>query len=184
VHQAVEESACGDDDALGIELCAPDGAYADSLAIVHEQFVGLVLPDVEVVGVIEDGSPLPDKLSTVALGTGTPYSRTLADVEHSELDGSLVGYDAHLATERIDLSYDLPLGDAADSRVATHLANLVHVHRYQAGLGTHVGRGCGSLASGVTATDNEYVIIESHKMISYFKTISYSILSIFISSFS
>ena len=164
VHQTVEEGSRSDDDALCIELGTPDGAHADGLAVSHEELVGLVLPDVEVVGVVEDGSPFPDKLATVALCARTPYGGTLSDVQHSELDGSLVGHDTHLSAERINLSYDLTLGDSADGRVATHLANLVHVHCYQASLGTHVGGGRSSLASGVPAADNKYVIIESHNL--------------------
>ena len=162
MHQAVQECSCGDDDALGVELGSPDGFYADGLSVSNEQFVCLVLPDVEVVGMVEDGSPFPDKLSSVALGTGAPYGRTFADVEHSELDGGFIRYDTHLSAQCIDFAHNLSLGNTSDGGVATHLTNLVHIHRYQTGFGTHVCRGCSSLASGMSSTDNEHVIIEFH----------------------
>ena len=164
VHQSVQESAGSDDDALGVELGSPDGAHADGLAVGNEQFVGLVLPDVEMVGVVEDGSPFPYKLAAVALSTWTPYGRTLSDVEHSNLDGGLVGHDTHLSAQRVNLSYDLSFCNTSDGRIATHLTNLVHVHRYQTGVGAHVCSGCSSLASGVSSTDNEYVILENHNL--------------------
>src|SRR5574344_19874 len=82
VHQSVEESAGSNDDALAVELSAPDGAHTDGFSVGNEQLVGLVLPDVEVVGVVEYGSPLPDEFTTVALSTRTPYGRSLADVQH------------------------------------------------------------------------------------------------------
>ena len=162
MHQSVEECSSGDDDALGIEFGSPDGFYADGFSVSYEQFVSLVLPDVEVVGVVEDGSPFPDKLSSVALGTGAPYGRTLSDVEHSELDGGFIRYDTHLSAQSIDFAHNLSLGNTSDGGVATHLSNLVHIHRYQTGFGTHVCRGCSSLASGMSSTDNEHVIIEFH----------------------
>ena len=90
------------------------------------------------------------------------FTRTLSDVEHSELDGGFIRYDTHLAAQSIDFAHNLSLGNTSDGGVATHLTNLVHIHRYQTGFGTHVCRGCSSLASGMSSTDNEHVIIEFH----------------------
>ena len=116
------------------------------------------------VGMVEDGSPFPDKLASVALSTWTPYGRTLTDVEHSKLYGGFVGHDTHLSAQCVNLSYNLSLCNSSDGRIATHLTNLVHVHRYQTGVGTHVCSGCSSLASGVSSTYNDYVIIEVHNL--------------------
>ena len=82
----------------------------------------------------------------------------------SSIPSRLVGDDTHLSAQCINLSHNLSLGNTAYGRIATHLTNLVHVHRYQAGLGSHVCGGSCSLASGVTTTDNENVIIESHNL--------------------
>ena len=113
---------------------------------------------------VENGSPFPDELATVALSTRTPYGRSLSYIKHTELDSRLVGDDTHLSAQCINLSHNLSLGNTAYGRIATHLTNLVHVHRYQAGLGSHVRRGSSSLASSVATTDNENVIIESHNL--------------------
>ena len=97
MHQAVQECSCGDDDALGVELGSPDGFYADGLSVSNEQFVCLVLPDVEVVGMVEPVAPFPNELSPIALRPWRPHGRSLALVEHSELDGGEIGDDTCLS---------------------------------------------------------------------------------------
>ena len=59
----------------------------------------------------------------VALGAGAVHRRALAPVEQAELDRGRVGEHPHRAAERVDLADDLPLGHAADRRVAAHLAD-------------------------------------------------------------
>ena len=46
----------------------------------------------------------------------------LAPVEHPEVDPRLVDGAAHDAVERVDLPHEVALADAADRRVAGHLA--------------------------------------------------------------
>ena len=60
------------------------------------------------------------------------HGRALGAVEHAELDAGGVDDLAHLAAEGVDLADDLPLGDAADGRVAAHLGDGVGIHREQA----------------------------------------------------
>ena len=170
VHQAVEEGAGSDDDALGVDLCSPDGAHADSshfcalclLCALREQFLCLILPDVEISGFIEMAAPFPDEFSSVALGSRAPYGRPLAYVQHSELDGGGISDESHLTTEGIDLSDYLSLGDASYGRIARHLCNLVHIHCYQAGLCTHIGAGTSSFATSMTASDDDDVVFQYH----------------------
>src|SRR5438477_8886112 len=64
----------------------------------------------------------------IALGPRRVHGRALGAVEHPELDAGRVGDTAHCPTEGIDLADDLPLGDAADGRVATHLADGIGVY--------------------------------------------------------
>ena len=156
VHEAVEEGAGGDDDGPGAEFHAPycSHSYDRPRGAVDEELVGLVLEDVEVRGVVEDMSPLPDELPAVALCPRTPHCRSFRAVEHTELDGGGVGDKAHLSAEGVDLAYNLSLGYSADGRIAAHLPYLVHVHRYQTRLRTDVGGGRGGLTTGVATSDN------------------------------
>ncbi len=70
VHESVEEGSCGDDNSASTELDAPDRSYADCFTVLYDELVGLVLPDVEIIGVVEDAPPFPNKFSAVALGAG------------------------------------------------------------------------------------------------------------------
>ena len=123
MHQSVEERARRHHHAFCPELHAPYRFHAhrpsaivlsgfrsvkvaflvaDGIAArLHEKFVGLVLPDVEVRHVIERFAPLPDELLAVALCTRTPHRRTLAAVEHAKLYGSGIGDASHFAAESI-----------------------------------------------------------------------------------
>ena len=66
---------------------------------------------------------------------------------------------AHRAAEGVDLADDLPLGDAADGRVAAHLADGVGVHGQQDGAQPEPGGGQGGLDAGVAGADDDDVII-------------------------
>ena len=123
MHQSVEERACRHHYAFRPELHAPYRFHAhrhsaivlcgfksgvivflvavDVAARLHEEFVGLVLPDVESIDVVERLAPLPDELLAVALCTRTPHRRTLAAVEHAKLYGSSIGDVSHFAAESI-----------------------------------------------------------------------------------
>ena len=86
------------------------------------------------------------------------HGRALGAVEHAELDAGRVDDLAHLAAEGVDLADDLPLGDAADGRVAAHLADGVGVHRQQGGAQPHARGGQGGLDAGVAGADDDDVV--------------------------
>ena len=179
MHQSVQESARSDDDAFGIELSSPNGAHADGTndriartsicRIFYQEFVCLILPDIQILCLIQMPAPLPDKLPSVALGPRTPHSWTFANVQHTELYRGGVSHQSHLAAEGINLAHNLPLGDTADGRIARHLRNLVHVHRHEAGFGTHIGTGAGCFAPRMTTSDDQNIIVEFHSLLIIFR---------------
>jgi hypothetical protein len=164
MHQSVEEGAGGDNNGSGTELYAPNGSYAHGFTVLHDELVGLILPDIEVICVVENSAPFPDKLSAVTLGPGRPYGWTLAFVEHTELDSCPVRHHCHLPSEGINLAHNLAFGNTAHGGVAAHLCDLVHIHRYEACLGTHVGCCACSLAACVSCPDNDYVVLKIHSL--------------------
>jgi len=85
------------------------------------------------------------------------HRRPLAAIEQAELDGGGVGQEPHRAAEGVDLADDLPLGHAADRRVAGHLADRVGVDRQQGRPEAHPRRRQGRLQAGVTGADDEDV---------------------------
>jgi len=56
----------------------------------------------------------------VALGARPLHRRTLAPIEHAEMNARGVGRARHDAVERVDLLDQMALADAADRRVAGH----------------------------------------------------------------
>ena len=124
MHQAIQESASCHNHTFCIDLCAPDGLYADSTDAslagnrLYQQLISLILPDIQILCFIEMPAPLPDELSSVALGSRTPHGRTLAHVQHAELYRGSIRHQSHLTSKCIDFTYDLSLGDTSDSRIA------------------------------------------------------------------
>ena len=59
----------------------------------------------------------------VGLGARALHGRALAAVEDAELDAGGVGGAAHQPVERVDLAHEMALAEAADRRIAGHLAD-------------------------------------------------------------
>ena len=74
-----------------------------------------------------------------------------------------VGAPAHDAAQGVDLADDLPLGDAADGRVAAHLPDGVGVHGEQDGLEAYACRGQGRFGARVAGADDGDVVIKVQK---------------------
>ena len=177
VHQSVEECAGSYYDGRRHNLHSPDGAHAFDACgggrggVVYE-FIDLVLPDVEPVGMVEDVSPLPDEFLSVALRSWRPHGRSLASVEHTKLYGSGIGDDTHASSERIDFAYYLSFCNATHCGVAGHLRYFVHVHRNEASLSAHFsGCVCG-FTSGVTTAYNNNIVIQSCHFLEIFGKIN------------
>ena len=94
----------------------------------------------------------------VALGARAVHRGAFAPVQQAELDRSRVGEHPHRAPEGVDLADDLPLGHAADGRVAAHLADGVAVDRQQGGPQTHPGRRQSGFNTGMARADHDHVV--------------------------
>ena len=172
MHQAVQECASSDDDTFGIKFCPPDSTHANGTndwiariricRIFYQEFICLILPDIQILRFIEMSAPLPNEFPSIALSSWTPHSRTLAYVQHTELYGGGISHQTHLTSKRINLTYNLTFGDTTNSWVARHLRNLIHVHRHQTGLSTHIGRSAGCLTTCMTTSDNDDIILQNH----------------------
>ena len=85
------------------------------------------------------------------------HRRAFAAIEHAKLDAGGVDRPAHRAAERVDLADDLPLADAADRRVAAHLADGVAIGREQRGLGPQPRSRQRRLGPGMPGADHDHV---------------------------
>ena len=59
----------------------------------------------------------------IGLGARAADGRALGEIEHAELDAGAVDGAAHHAVQRIDLAHQMALAQAADGRIARHLAD-------------------------------------------------------------
>src|SRR3546814_11887818 len=76
----------------------------------------------------------------VRLGTRSAHRRSLACIQHPELDAGCVGHTAHETIESIDLPHQTALSKAADGGIAGHYASAVTVLRNQGGAGAEARR--------------------------------------------
>ena len=167
MHQSVQECTCSQNYAFGMERNAPAGNHSRYFSVLDQKFFNSVLPDMKVRYVLQNLSPGPDKFTAVALCTWTPHGRTFRAVEHAELNGSTVCYQSHVTAQCIDLPYDLSFGNASYGRVATHLANLVHVHCDETCFRAKIS-GCScSLTTCVSGSYYNNVVIEIHTVSSF-----------------
>ena len=164
MHQPVQEGTVREDDRPGVKLHAQARPDARCPFSVGEYRRYHVLPYREVRGILQDAAPALDEACAVALCAGTPHRRSLAPVQHPELDSRAVRYNPHLPAEGIDLADDLPLGNAPDRRVATHLRDFVHIHRYKQRARAEVGCRRRRFTSGVSCADYYYVVFKLHNL--------------------
>ena len=127
MHLSVEERAVGEHYTAGFHRSSEQGAHTGYCPILNQQFSHNVLPYLQVIGAREAVYPFFDKTFPIALTARAPHGWPFLPIEHAELDSGLIGDDAELSSERIDLSYDLSFGYTTYGRVTTHLTNLIHI---------------------------------------------------------
>ena len=162
VHQAVQKCSACYHHASGLYRNVHIGKYAGYLLVFHQQLLYLILPDAKVGSVLENLTPGPDELASVALGARAPHGGAFTAVQHTELNGGTVSNLCHMSAQCINLPYNLSFGYTADSRIAAHLCNLVHIHCYKAGLSSQCCTGCCRFASCVSGTNHYHVKIHFH----------------------
>ena len=95
--------------------------------------------------------------SAVGLNPRTPDRRTLAAVEHAAVNRRPVGRARHQAVEHIELPDQMPLADAADRRVAGHLAGVFGTEGQQADTGATARGGRRRFTTGVAGANHEHI---------------------------
>ena len=90
----------------------------------------------------------------VDLRARASHGRPLGAVQHLVLDTADIGHPPHQAVERIDLTHQVALAQAANRRVARHLAKCRRLVRQQQCLRAHARRSRRGFTAGVSATNN------------------------------
>ena len=163
VQDALHERAGGQHDRPGAVLAAAGGADAGDArpaagrggfddevldGLLAERQAGLLLADAAdflVVGRL------------VGLGPGAVHGGPFSPVEHPELDAGPVDGPAHRPAQGVDLADDLPLGDAADRRVAAHPGDRIQPAGQKRGPSPQPRRRQRRLDAGMSAADDQDV---------------------------
>ena len=95
----------------------------------------------------------------VGLRAGAVHGGAFASIEQAELDAGGVDRPAHGPAQGVDLADDMPLGHAADGRIAAHLRNRVEVRGQHRRLSAHARRRERSLRARVPSADHHDVVV-------------------------
>src|SRR5579871_368666 len=161
VDEALEKGAGGEDHTLGLEGLTDLRFDAAHAPVLDQQPLDARLADGQI------GRDLEHPLHARAIGclvglrAARPYGRTFARIEEAELDSGLVDRQRHLTAELVDLAHQVALADAADCRIARHLADMVEVEREHQRGHAHARRCERSLDTGMAGTDHDYA--ECHR---------------------
>ena len=121
------------------------------------QIRDLLLEQREIVLRFEPGSNRALVELPVGLRAGRAHRRPLARIERSKLDAGAISRERHRTAERVDFLDQMAFADAADRRIAAHLAERLDVMREQQRAGAHArGRQC-RFGAGVSAADHDHV---------------------------
>ena len=159
VHEPLEERPGGDDDGPGpVGRPAPTSEAGDP-PLVDDQGLDHLLAEGQALLTLDGQLGQGLVCLLVGLDPGAVHGGAFAPVEQAELEARRVGEDPHRPAQGVDLSDDLPLGHAADGRVATHLADGVDVDRQQGRPEAHPARRQGRFQASMPRADDEDVIL-------------------------
>ena len=94
---------------------------------------------------------------TVGLSARRAHRMSLAGIQNAKLYPGFIGRRRHRTTQRVDLLDQMAFADAADRRIAGHLAERFDVMRKQQRAPAHARAGERRFGAGVTATNHDYV---------------------------
>lgn len=126
VNAAPKERSRGDDD----RSCAKAAPFerfdaGDPAIVLEQQTRDRALNGSKPAVLLEQLANGPTIQPAVALGARCPDRRTLASIEHSELDARKVRRARHDASESVDLADNGALRDATDRRITRHMSDRV-----------------------------------------------------------
>ena len=95
---------------------------------------------------------------------GSADGRPARPVEQSKLNPGPINHATHDAAERVNLSHQVALADAANGRIARHLTDEIEIERDERRFRSQARGSRCSLAPGVAAANNYHVkkFVEHH----------------------
>ncbi len=157
MNPPVEEGPGRQDHSLRTEANAHLRDDTRRAAAFQQDVVHRLLEQPQVVLVLQPAPDRPPVQHPVGLGARGAHRRALAAVQDPKLDPRLVGGLGHRPAERIDLLDQMPFADAADRRVAAHLAEGLEAMRQQQRGTAHARGGQRRFGAGMAAADDDDV---------------------------
>jgi hypothetical protein len=159
VNPATQERSGGDHHTLCAESPSFKGFGAEyrCSCLINYETGDSALDGLELRVFFDEASYCPAIKTPVALRARGPYSRSLATIEHPELERSHVRSAAYDSAQCVNFAYDGSLGDAANRRIARHLANGLEGARNERDGCAKPGSGDGSFSACVAGTDDYYI---------------------------
>ena len=137
---AQERSGCDDDSASTKATAVGRLDSGDPRAtFIEEQICDHALRELEKRELLEQVADSAAIERAIALSARSPHRGALRAIQHAELDRGTIGSAAHDAAQGIDFADDGTLRNAADGRVAGHLANRFEVGGKQQSVGGEPG---------------------------------------------
>jgi hypothetical protein len=130
-----------------------DNAF-DAIA-VHDQIVDGLLENAQVRLIFENGADRSLVQHAVGLCARRPHCGTFARVQDPELNTATIGRQRHRAAECVDFLDQMTFADAADRRVAGHLAECFDIVCQQQRFAAEPSGSQTRLGAGMAAADHD-----------------------------
>ena len=154
--------AGGNDTGLAAVVAAQRREDAHDLAVLHIHAHHLGLVNVQILGLFQ-GVFHPHVVPfAVGLYPQAVHGGTFAPVEHPALQKGGVRPQAHQAAQGVHLPHQMPLGRAADGRVAGHVADKVQCQGEHGGFGAQHRRRMGGFDARVARAHHDHVIVSQN----------------------
>ena len=141
----------------GASMHVPSASSTPATAFARQaKSDGLALDQLDAGRRDQLGDRLPIK-PPIGLHARTAHRTALAGIEHPAMDCGPIGGPGHDAAHRVDFADQMALAHPADRRIARHLAKIVRAKGQQRHARAAARRGTSRLASGMTATNDQYV---------------------------
>jgi hypothetical protein len=98
--------------------------------------------------------------AAIGLHARTPNGSPFAGIEHSVMNGGMIGCAGDKPVEGIDLPNQMAFAETTDRGVARHGTNRVSGETYQSHAGAHARSSSSRFTAGVAAADYDDVVVE------------------------
>ena len=95
--------------------------------------------------------------AAVGLRPGRLHRRPTRPVKQAKLYAGTIDHPSHYPAESVHLAYHMSLGDAADRRIARHLADQIEIEGHKSRARTEARGRRRRLTSGVARTDHDHI---------------------------